>query len=269
MSSAMELRTAEQTHTQDAFSFTQEEQAQLDEAKRNISFLLKNEAHNLFLIGKELARVRDLYAKRGAKGEGFKKWIEDEFAMSRKSAYRFIQIYETFSHYEAGITLTQMMGKSALYLVTSGTTPKAARAEIIQRIARNEKITHETALEIVNRHKGKSRRLTPVALIAKIREALTQWEERRDKAQAKVNAPDAENLDQYYDENVKELQKATLTISNLQFVLKLFAFLKNGQETLLINGELDEFAIDIEDLEMPERWGEFDIEIESTNLVSN
>lgn len=264
-----EFRTIEQTRAQDAFSFTQEEQDQLNEAKRNISFLLKNEANNLFLIGKELARVRDLYAKRGAKGEGFKKWCEDEFAMSRKSAYRFIQIYETFSQYEAGITLTRMMGKSALYLVTSGTTPKAARAEIIQRIARNEKITHELALEIVNRHKGKQKRLSPKALIAKIKEALMQWEERRDKAQAKVNAPDAENIDQYYDENVKELQKATLTISNLQFVLKLFAFMRTGQEVLLINGELDEFAIDIEDIEMPERWSEFDIDIEPINIVSN
>ena len=252
----------------DAFGFTQDEQTQLDDAKRNIFFLLKNESHNLFLIGNELARVRDLYAKRGAKGEGFKQWCEEEFAMSRKSAYRFIQIYETFSQYEAGITLTQMMGKSALYLVTSGTTPKAARAEIIQRIARSEKITHEIALEIVNRHKNKHKRLSPIQLFEKIRLALSQWEARRERAQKNLDATPADIDPEAHERYAREVADANTSIKCLQFVIALFASLKKGQDIPLINGELAEFGIEIE--EMPERWGEFDIEIESlNNLVSN
>ena len=249
----------------DAFGFTQDEQTQLDDAKRNIAFLLKNESHNLYLIGKELARVRDLYAKRGAKGEGFKKWVEDEFAMSRKSAYRFIQIFETFSRYEAGITLTQMMGKSALYLITSGTTPKAARAEIISRIARNEKITHEIALEIVNRHKGKHKRLSPTQLFAKIQLAITQWETRREQAQRNLDLTPADIDPERHAKYAQDVADANTSIKCLQFVIALFASLKKGQDIPLINGELAEFGIDIEEIAMPERWGEFDIEIEDVS----
>ena len=258
----LKFRDARETQT---LLFNQDEQAQLDEAKRNIAFLLKNESHNLYLIGKELARVRDLYAKRGAKGEGFKKWVEDEFAMSRKSAYRFIQIYETFSKYEAGITLTQMMGKSALYLVTSGTTPKAARAEIISRIARNEKITHEIALEIVNRHKGKHKRLSPTQLFTKIQLAITQWEARRERAQKNLDATLADIDPEAHAKYAQEVADANTSITCLQFVLKLFASLKKGQDIPLFNGELAEFGIELEEIAMPERWGEFDIEIEDVS----
>lgn len=115
---------------------------------------LQRSAQDIWEIGQRLADVRIQL------GHGqFDSWLKAEFGWSRRTAYNFINVYETFGE---RANLAQIdIATSALYLLAAPSTPKALREEYLLKAKEGEKITHKELRSEIDQKKRKS---TPESL---------------------------------------------------------------------------------------------------------
>jgi len=103
-------------------------------------------------IGEILYRCRDRLAHN--KAGGFEGWCQTEFGWGKSTAYRFIQVYESFGNRP---NLGQLdIRQSALYLLASPSTPEPVRQEMIDRAEAGETVTHNDIKEAKDRNKKKT-----------------------------------------------------------------------------------------------------------------
>lgn len=109
-----------------------------------IKALMKRAASDIIEIGQKLIEVKG----RLPRGH-FDGWIKLELGIGRSTAYRFIQVAETFGNSSQIGTIAP----SAIQLLAENDIPAAAREEALERAEAGEPITHSLAREIVNSHK--------------------------------------------------------------------------------------------------------------------
>ena len=97
---------------------------------------LKRSAQDIWEIGQKLFEVRSELAYGN-----FDSWLKAEFGWSRRTAYNFIKVYEAFP--ERATVAQVSIAASALYQLSSPSTPKKIRHELIQRAKSGEKITRQ------------------------------------------------------------------------------------------------------------------------------
>jgi hypothetical protein len=120
---------------------------------------LKRSAQDIWEIGQKLFEVRSQLAYGN-----FDNWLKAEFGWSRRTAYNFIKVYEAFP--ERATVAQVSIAASALYQLSSPSTPEKVRNELIQRAKDGEKITcqdirlalksKKPALEVAGDHKTTS-----------------------------------------------------------------------------------------------------------------
>ena len=97
---------------------------------------LKRSAQDIWEIGQKLFEVRSQLAYGN-----FDRWLKAEFGWSRRTAYNFIKVYEAFP--ECATVAQVSIAASALYQLSSPSTPQKVRNELIQRAKEGEKITRK------------------------------------------------------------------------------------------------------------------------------
>lgn len=97
---------------------------------------LKRSARDIWEIGQKLFEVRSQLAYGN-----FDNWLKAEFGWSRRTAYNFIKVYEAFP--ECATVAQVSIAASALYQLSSPSTPQKVRNELIQRAKDGEKITRQ------------------------------------------------------------------------------------------------------------------------------
>ena len=125
---------------------------------------LKRSAQDIWEIGQKLCEVRSQLAY----GQ-FDSWLTTEFGWSRRTAYNFIKVYEAFPE---RATIAQVsMAASALYQLSSPSTPQKVREDFIQRAKDGEKITRQ---DIRTASKQQKKTLAPAIKSAEVSEAKQQ-----------------------------------------------------------------------------------------------
>ncbi|HHP7244071.1 MAG TPA: DUF3102 domain-containing protein [Elainellaceae cyanobacterium] len=95
---------------------------------------LRRSAQDIWEIGQKLVEVRDCL-KYGQ----FNTWLKAEFGWSRRTAYNFINVYETF---QDSANLAQVdIATSVLYLLAAPSTPTEVREEVLNRAKAGDKVT--------------------------------------------------------------------------------------------------------------------------------
>ncbi len=97
---------------------------------------LKRSAQDIWEIGQKLFEVRSQLAY----GQ-FDSWLTTEFGWSRRTAYNFVRVYEAFP--ERATVAQVSIAASALYQLSSPSTPQKVREDFIQRAKDGEKITRQ------------------------------------------------------------------------------------------------------------------------------
>ena len=108
---------------------------------------LRRSAQDIWEIGQRLVEVRT-QLNHGQ----FESWLKSEFGWSRRTAYNFISVYETFR--ESASFAKIDISTSALYLLASPSTPQAIREEFIERAERGEKITYKVLSQLIKLKKN-------------------------------------------------------------------------------------------------------------------
>ncbi|NJL19566.1 MAG: DUF3102 domain-containing protein [Leptolyngbyaceae cyanobacterium SM1_3_5] len=109
---------------------------------------LQRSAQDIWEIGQRLADVRS-QLKHGQ----FDAWIKAEFGWSRRTAYNFINVYETF---QERANLAQIdIATSALYLLAAPSTPPQVREQYIEQAKTGKKVTHKDLRETIDQAKIK------------------------------------------------------------------------------------------------------------------
>ena len=111
---------------------------------------LRRTAQDIWEIGQRLANVRD-YLQYGQ----FEAWLKAEFGWSRRTAYNFINVYESFG--EQGALSELDIAMSALYLLAAPSTPQSVRREYLEKAQLGEKLTHKDLRQAL---KGAKQKLT-------------------------------------------------------------------------------------------------------------
>ncbi len=97
---------------------------------------LQRSAQDIWEIGQRLVDVRSAL-KHGQ----FETWLKAEFGWSRRTAYNFINVYETF---QERANLAQIdIATSALYLLAAPSTPQEVREQYLQQAKAGKKVTHK------------------------------------------------------------------------------------------------------------------------------
>lgn len=107
-------------------------------------------------VGKELVEARN--ELRHNKSGGFEGWVTLEFGWSRRTAYNFISVYESFGNCANFAQLE--IADSALYLLAPAS--EVARNDAIERAEAGEKITYNIARDIIDAHKPLQPSSSPV-----------------------------------------------------------------------------------------------------------
>ncbi|WP_138505852.1 DUF3102 domain-containing protein [Nostoc sp. PA-18-2419] len=109
---------------------------------------LRRSAQDIWEIGHKLAEVRS-QLKHGQ----FETWLKAEFGWSRRTAYNFINVYETLAE---PASLAQIdIATSALYLLAAPSTPQNVREEILQRAHQGKTITYKSIRQVIKEEKSK------------------------------------------------------------------------------------------------------------------
>lgn len=107
---------------------------------------MKRSALDIYHIGANLLEAQNLLAH----GE-FLPWIQAEFDMSQRSAYKFISVAKAFQGKFAQNANLEISA-SALYLLASPDTPDDARNEALELAAAGEPINPKKAKKIIEKH---------------------------------------------------------------------------------------------------------------------
>ncbi|MHC5747338.1 MAG: DUF3102 domain-containing protein [Nostoc sp.] len=110
---------------------------------------LRRSAQDIWEIGQKLTDVRSRL-KHGQ----FETWLKAEFGWSRRTAYNFINVYETLA--ERANFAQIDIATSALYLLAAPSTPQNVREEFLQRAHEGETITHKSIRQVIEDEKSQS-----------------------------------------------------------------------------------------------------------------
>lgn len=113
-----------------------EQRSLVKQRTEEIKERLKRSAQDIWEIGQKLFEVRSKLAY----GQ-FDSWLTAEFGWSRRTAYNFIKVYEAFP--ERATVAQVSIAASALYQLSSPSTPQKVREDFIQRAKDGEKITRQ------------------------------------------------------------------------------------------------------------------------------
>lgn len=109
---------------------------------------LRRTAQDIWEIGQNLAEVR-AELKHGQ----FETWLKAEFGWSRRTAYNFINVYETFGN---RANLAQIdIATSALYLLAAPSTPDNLREQYIEEAKAGKRITHKELVKNIKHEQEK------------------------------------------------------------------------------------------------------------------
>jgi DNA modification methylase len=110
---------------------------------------LRRTAQDIWEIGQRLAEVR-LQLRHGQ----FDAWLKAEFGWSRRTAYNFINVYETFGN---RANLAQIdIATSALYLLAAPSTPDKVRDKYIEEAKTGKRITHKELVQDIKHQQEKT-----------------------------------------------------------------------------------------------------------------
>jgi DNA modification methylase len=152
----------------------------LQQRTQEIKQILRRSAQDIWEIGHKLVEVRAQLKKEGQ----FEGWLQAEFSWSRRTAYNFINVYETFPNSTDFARLD--IAPSALYKLGAPSTPPDLREEFINKAKQGEKIAHKDVERALKSTQNSSVSAAPaneqlatasrpaqiLALIPKNREAL-------------------------------------------------------------------------------------------------
>ena len=120
----------------------------IQQLTQEIRDCLRRSAQDIWEIGQKLADVRD----RLKYGQ-FDTWLKVEFGWSRRTAYNFISVYQTFGE---RANLAQVdIATSALYLLAAPSTPQKVREEFLQKAQAGQSITHKQLSEVIQQEKSR------------------------------------------------------------------------------------------------------------------
>ncbi|NJL61676.1 MAG: DUF3102 domain-containing protein [Methylacidiphilales bacterium] len=127
---------------------TPEQRSQLQQWTMEIREQLRRTAQDIWEIGQRLAEVR-AQLKHGQ----FDAWLKAEFGWSRRTAYNFINVYETFGN---RANLAQIdIATSALYLLAAPSTPEKFREQYIDEAKTGKRITHKDLAQKIKQQQEK------------------------------------------------------------------------------------------------------------------
>ncbi|MEA5513958.1 DUF3102 domain-containing protein [Nodularia sp. UHCC 0506] len=121
---------------------TPEQRSLVEQRTSEIREQLRKTAQDIWEIGESLAEVR-AQLKHGQ----FETWLKAEFGWSRRTAYNFINVYETFGN---RANLAQIdIATSALYLLAAPSTPENLREQYLQEAKTGKRITHKELVHTI------------------------------------------------------------------------------------------------------------------------
>lgn len=123
-------------------TLTPENRVAVKQKTTEIKEHLRHTAQNIREIGQRLVDVRS----RLKYGQ-FDSWLKFEFDWSRRTAYNFINVYETFGNCANFAQITIPI--SALYLLAAPSTPLKIRSEFLERAMAGQKVSHKSILRAI------------------------------------------------------------------------------------------------------------------------
>ena len=108
---------------------------------------LRRSAQDVWEIGQRLADVRSRL-KRGQ----FLAWLKVEFGWSQRTAYNFINVYETFGDRFAKLANLDI-ATSVLYQIASPSVPEELRTQVLRSAAAGEKVTNKAIKSAIKQSK--------------------------------------------------------------------------------------------------------------------
>jgi hypothetical protein len=118
---------------------------------------LAQSAQSIWEIGQRLVDVRS-QLKYGQ----FNAWLKAEFGWSNRTAYSFINVYETFRD-RANLAEVNI-ATSALYLLAAPSTPSDVREQVIEQAKSGQRVTHKELVKQLQHSKAQSKDLKPAEL---------------------------------------------------------------------------------------------------------
>ena len=163
----------------------------VQESARSIKIYLRRVAEDIWKIGQQLVHVRSCLQH----GQ-FVAWLKAEFDWTPRTAYNFINVYETFHDFENFSKID--VAASALYLLASPSTSQDVRDAFLKRALSGEKITHRNVqkaikaskkMDVSNRDKSKSSQPSEpkLEIISLISKAELDEEPQRQKQQSTLS----------------------------------------------------------------------------------
>lgn len=108
---------------------------------------LRRSAQDIWEIGQRLADVRS----RLKYGQ-FLAWLKAEFGWSQRTAYNFINVYETFGDRLATLAKVDI-ATSVLYQLAAPSVPEDLRAQVLESAEEGEKITQKNLKSAIRQYK--------------------------------------------------------------------------------------------------------------------
>ena len=108
---------------------------------------LRRTAQDVWEVGKKLVEVRSQlqYGQLDS-------WLSAEFGWSRRTAYNFINVYESFRE---GANFAQLdIATSALYKLAAPSTPESVRQQFLDKAQQGQKITHKDISQALRQTKS-------------------------------------------------------------------------------------------------------------------
>jgi hypothetical protein len=128
---------------------TAEQQLVIRKKTDEIRERLQRSAQDIWEVGQRLADVR-AHLKYGQ----FEAWLKAEFGWSRRTAYNFINVYETFRD---RTNLAQVnIATSALYLLASPSIPSDLRQQYLEQAQSGQRLNHKDIVKQIRQNKAKS-----------------------------------------------------------------------------------------------------------------
>ncbi|MEO0407350.1 MAG: DUF3102 domain-containing protein [Cyanobacteria bacterium P01_A01_bin.135] len=128
-------------------SLGQTHRAIVQEHTGEIRKRLRRSAQDVWEIGQRLADVRS----RLQYGQ-FLAWLKAEFGWSQRTAYNFINVYETFGDRFAKLA-TLDIATSVLYQLASPSLPEDLRNQVLDSVAAGKKVTNKALKSAIKQHK--------------------------------------------------------------------------------------------------------------------
>lgn len=123
-----------------------------DASARRIRELMDDWTNNTLDLGAELDRAADTFPinpKRPNERPGFMQWAKKETGLSESQIGCLLQVHRKFGPHRNGARLSH----NVMRLLSVDSVPEDARREVIERVAKGEKIGPATAKEIADKHR--------------------------------------------------------------------------------------------------------------------